>query len=461
VNMTVVCDSTSSVAEFRRRLLGRTITQASASSPFYGELYRGLSLDSIHDVVDLPRLPVVRRGDLVGREEEVLCRGQHPTSLQHTSGTTGAPLLLVRTAEEAQFRRQFFRADSESQTGEYAPLVMVVVEAYHGTMTEIPSSCFVVQGSVISDSTIETTLGLLQRHYRLPGVAPRISLVGGTDTAIRLLTHYGQLGGVPLGDLDLLAVQTCGDFIPRRVRHWVQDTWRAPLIDRYSCAEHFGGATSLPGTDIYRFDPYIVPEVLDPITGDPIHQGVGILTLTSLNPFVQGMPVIRYWTDDLVEIVETDDLYANLAVRIKGRMSEALADPRDGRPILTSVDVRNAIEEVSAVAYRTRRSDLHRPGVARAIGRPEYRMRSQLESDEWGKARLLVELDVGVHAGSFETAMQPAWERDVAGRVLAEAPTLTGICKRGLARLVVHARDVPVGASAAKESTGGSSVEPD
>ena len=200
-------------------------------------------------------------------------------------------------------------------------------------------------------------------------------VLAGTDTAIRAVTHLAALRLSEPAAAGIEVIHTYGDLLPPSIRRRIEETWAAVVIDRYSMVEHFGGASLLPGTDRYVFDPHQVPEVVDPRTRAPIRSGRGVLVLTSLYPFVQMMPMIRYVTGDAVEITACDDDYAGLQVRILGRLGDCLCD-ETGQPVLAPSEWRDALETIPGIAFASRRTDLLIPGMAAAIGRPRARFRS-------------------------------------------------------------------------------------
>lgn len=70
--------------------------------------------------------------------------------------------------------------------------------------------------------------------------------------------------------------------------------------DRFTLTEAIGGASRIPGTDIFELDPHLLGEVVDPDTERRTDDSIGLLVLTNLYPFVQMQPLIRYTVGDLV-----------------------------------------------------------------------------------------------------------------------------------------------------------------
>jgi hypothetical protein len=108
------------------------------------------------------------------------------------------------------------------------------------------------------------------------------------------------------------------------------------------------------------FDPHVIPEVVHPRTLQPVTRGVGVLLLTSLYPFTQQMPFVRYWTNDLVDVLSSADEPLGLQVRYLGRLPRSVVDDRgpEVQPLLLSGPLYEIIESLPDVAISPRFPDL-------------------------------------------------------------------------------------------------------
>jgi hypothetical protein len=110
-------------------------------------------------------------------------------------------------------------------------------------------------------------------------------------------------------------------------KRYLGQLWGAGVSDRFSMSEIFGGARECGVGGHWIFDTEVVPEVVHPRTLAPIQSGIGVLVLTGLYPFMQMMPLVRYYTGDLVEIVATPRTGApDLLVRFLGRQRRSVID---------------------------------------------------------------------------------------------------------------------------------------
>ena len=104
----------------------------------------------------------------------------------------------------------------------------------------------------------------------------------------------------------------------------------------------------------YHYPLPIIPEVVDVRSREPIPQGTGGLVLTELHPYAQLQLLVRYWTDDLVELAEPCPL-GGFGIRVRGRRSSSVVIDRAEGPALVigSLQVGEVVAEVPDVATTT------------------------------------------------------------------------------------------------------------
>lgn len=102
------------------------------------------------------------------------------------------------------------------------------------------------------------------------------------------------------------AVFCGGDVLSRARQAMLADIWDARVVDLFGCSEMFGpvaGPSEHGAPLAWRCAPVAV-EVVDESTLLPCGVGErGVLVLTTLWP--KASPLLRYWTDDIVEVTET------------------------------------------------------------------------------------------------------------------------------------------------------------
>lgn len=280
--------------EFREELLPVTIRHAAERSAWYAEHF-GSRWTKVRLIEDLENLPPTTKAMLrSASRDSVLTSREPPHIVQHTSGTTDAPFFVYRNRDEVEFVRRFLGARS----GEGVARDVVTFHVnYHGDLFEVP-----VAGRCLNVSVLDEFDGrsLFDRLAAFSAQSPGRVLVTGIFHHLRHFTAWMQWLRRPLNLLNARGIVVTGQYVDHYWRSRIEDAWGCPLISRLSLTEGFGGAFHCHSCGEYHFDQYCIPEVLAVDGGAKVCSGVGVLHLTSLYPFVQMMPFIRYRTNDLV-----------------------------------------------------------------------------------------------------------------------------------------------------------------
>lgn len=281
-------------------LLGRRV-------PFYRRHWRdhGVETDQIASVEDLPKLPVTRKEHLRDLYPfGLLAVQRHEVARLHaSSGTTGNPVVAAYTAGDLAVLAE---VNARSLAAAGARPGMMLHNAYgYGLFT-----------------------GGLGLHAGAEKLGLTVAPVSGgmTDRQIKLILDFQP---------DVLActpsyAQTLADRFRRRgvppekisLRHAVlgaepwTETIRADVdaglgvrsLNIYGLTEVIGPGVSQEcleaGAGSHIWEDHFFPEVLDQRTEEPLPDGrTGVLVLTTLTK--QAMPVVRFWTGDLVSLDST------------------------------------------------------------------------------------------------------------------------------------------------------------
>lgn len=109
-------------------------------------------------------------------------------------------------------------------------------------------------------------------------------------------------------DFNLIKIDTIllHGFISLKWRNLIVERWNCSISEDFSLSEMRAKAYICQNNENphFHFDPLpVVTEVLHPETKKPIDSGTGLLSLTSLYPFSQQQLLLRYLTQDVVNIV--------------------------------------------------------------------------------------------------------------------------------------------------------------
>jgi acyl-coenzyme A synthetase/AMP-(fatty) acid ligase len=224
--------------------------------------------------------------------------------------------------------KQIARLRSSGTTAEpvVTPWSEVDQQVGDAAVREIHARCPSIQGArcavIAPDRTLAVTY-FMWREIELNGGMPCLVKPGEPETIWRTLIDEGVevVFTLPLVASRLaeyfyatrrrspegISVVFCGgDLLSSARQSMLAAMWDAPVLNMFGCSELFGPLAG-PGEAgrplVWGCEPVAV-EVIDPDTKSPCGIGErGVLILTTLWP--KARPLLRYWTDDLVEVIDT------------------------------------------------------------------------------------------------------------------------------------------------------------
>lgn len=294
-------------SEIQRRLLKQTIKFAYETIPYYSKLYRknGLTPDNVNDLNDLSKLPILTKQDVQQNLPEMLSRKVNIISMKLTSGTDtmGIQSPVYISAEEIRSRESMLSLMSKLG-GQPSKLCLRLVFR-RGAMSQTPKTQhFMITWPYILDdpNRIVLVMDELLREHPIYGKKCKVTtLILPVPWVIKDITYELQKINVNPKEFGIKEILCSGGHVTRHLREFVRQIWGAEIYNAWSMVEVCGSAVECNLHSMYHFDLTMIPEVLDPDSKEPVGYGEeGVLTLTTLYPFQQAMPLIRYWTNDLV-----------------------------------------------------------------------------------------------------------------------------------------------------------------
>lgn len=291
-------------------LLDKTIAHACSTTAFYRHRleYSQWRPTSDHLPADLSSLPVLTRADVVEAHKQFIANDVRLHSISHTSGSTGMPLDVYRSHEEVEFVFSYFSnmfKDLCSGLRE-RPLVLSFPNSYHGVPLPMPGVGMTFVSGVTDDTLINDALRVLQTEYDIPGYSKRISILSGLYHHVLLFTSYLLQQGIDPREFQLSGVNVTGGHCCIQELGFLQSAWNTMVYDRFTLTEAVGGASRCFKCNQFHLDQQIFGEVVDFDTLAPVTEGIGLLLLTTLYPFVQMQPMIRYSPGDLVRRAQNE-----------------------------------------------------------------------------------------------------------------------------------------------------------
>jgi phenylacetate-coenzyme A ligase PaaK-like adenylate-forming protein len=404
--------------ESRKCLLKATIENA-LKTPFYRHLWGHISPQS-RDLT-LSDLPIVHKSDLVAADSRAQVRDGQITKEKVTGGTSGTPFVHIVGQREQQALKDLYSQIHARHRSRLAPRGIRFHDTHVAFERPIPTPIRFHDLSIYGASTFAYARRVLSERHCEDAVEPECTILAAGDRILRALTddtkrvHCGRFPN------SLKYIFTYSNYLTAVARRDYENTWGLRVTDRYGLSEVAGGATEHPSCGWYHFDEIVIPEVLGHRSLQSIREGIGMLVLTPLFPFQECQPLVRYWTDDVVEVTYTrSSVPGRMAIRPLGRALGGVP-ALDGDGWLMTPNVLFEILEDRTDIFRT---PLFRdsPQVADPFrcGLPLYRLKTSTKSSV---ARVCLELALD---GSPQR--RRAILNDLSSLILDRAPTLAKAC---------------------------------
>lgn len=308
-------------------LLQSTLAHAVREVPFYRRRF-GRRWQRVRRASDLTALPFLTKAEAIAHQRDLLAGqpgGFVGTVSSGTHHATGALLQVPRSPAEAAATRELLahtfrdvRADG---------WVLEVRAAHHG-FSEGTEPGRLVMPWTYSTQALRLFEQLVSRAQ--PDGRRVRSVVLGAGALMPLTSWFLSRGIEPRK----FGVKAIGTTSFRLSPHWkalVEDAWGCRVRDNFSLSELPAPALECDACGFHHWlPPPMVAEVVDPFTRVPLRTGVGVLVVTTLAPYVTTLPLIRYWTGDLVELGPHCAAANTRGFCPLGRFDQALTSRRDG-----------------------------------------------------------------------------------------------------------------------------------
>jgi hypothetical protein len=291
-------------------LLAQTLEWARREVPFYARSLKGVRTHQ--------RAPFLTKDEAVKHQEALVARGA-PKAFAGvvSSGTTARdrPLRVPRTEEEVELGE----AAAVRPGGR---LVLEVRAVHHGLSHLAPRPDWLRVPWTYSANSFRLVESLLLEPQ--PDGRRVTDLLINAGALMPLCVWLKERGV----DARKFGVRTVSTTSFRLSPHWrahVERTFRARVFDNYSLSEIPTPALECPECGFNHWlQPPVFAEVVEVGTKRPVKRGLGALALTTLYPWVQAMPLIRYWTGDVVELGPRCAVAQAQGIRFRGRIGQSL-----------------------------------------------------------------------------------------------------------------------------------------
>ncbi|TXH78009.1 MAG: hypothetical protein E6Q88_00045 [Lysobacteraceae bacterium] len=365
--------SISALHAFHDALLPGTIRNAGETS-FFRDRWAGCDLEHI-DRTRLATLPTIDKEDIRAAGEHAQNRAGVVCNDVLTSGTTGNPLVTVRSDREQEFIQEFVTRHLQGNPVTRYFRGLHFTNPYHGHLIRVPAPIHFHRISVYDAGSFDYARNTLLRSHNDANVEERCSVLSGLERCLRAFT-LDTMSRYPDGfpQTGLRLVVSYSQYLTQKWRQRLEKTWGAPVVDGFSVSEIFGSATQCLSCGWYHFEPFVIPEVVGAHSGEVLHEGAGLLALTALYPFQQAQPLIRYLTGDLVEVTHTASCRpGTTSIKPLGRARYGVPKPGTDQWLLTPASILEAVDEIAEIKRIPRFADVDQVKDPYAIGHPKYR----------------------------------------------------------------------------------------
>lgn len=296
------------------RRLRRTVEYAYRYVPFYRQALdaRSVTPADIRSLADAIKLPITQREQLEENTAAFISRHPDalPSAVSKTSGTSGKRLSVYLTPEEIRYYT-VTRAMGWLRTGRLGPTDIVQInQNLTGSLSAVMTTmaAHMVGALVLTPGlrgTLDDHLESIFEERHIPGKKPKVSVLFIYPTHLWSLTRHAQEKGVDFQSSGLEHIATGAAPVSDDLRQLVLDTWGISLRETYGMNDvvPLFASQCRVSQRLHFPDSVAYAEALDPETQAPVPGGhPGVLTVTTFYPHRQLMPLLRYWTEDLVRL---------------------------------------------------------------------------------------------------------------------------------------------------------------
>lgn len=305
-------DSLRQIEALQARKLRATVEYAYRYVPFYRQALdaAGVLPSDVQSLADIRRLPLTRREQLSENADAFISQapGLTATTVTWTGGTTGKRIQAYLTTDEFDL---YVAGEALGGLlgGLFGPADILQI---HFTLdraieAKILTSAARRAGALVftygTEGTLDDHVESIFTEWHIPGKNPKVSMLMASPSHLWALTRRAEEMGFDFRKSGLKRIVTGGAMVGEDLKRRVKETWGDILSEGYGLGEVLPCAMSqCPKSDRLHFaDTTGCAEVLDPQTGEPAPPGQpGILTITTFYPDRELMPLLRYWTEDLV-----------------------------------------------------------------------------------------------------------------------------------------------------------------
>ncbi len=296
--------------------LKKTVDLAT-NAPIYKDRLAGIQVRSLDD---LASLPMTTKADLKGNPADMFlaCPREKVWHFHESFGTTGQPVVGWYSLDDIEVEIDTI----QRWLADFGPGKTIVNRypyAFPVPAQLVETAARLMGGAVIPTSNLTYNVGY-KRVLRIMQERQANVLTAMPLEAILLKETALALGMDPAKDFPTMeSFCFAGRILTPSWRKSMIDDWGCEVRNLYGCTEGGPFATSDARGDLRLHEDFFLFEILDPETKEPVTRpgDRGVLVATTLCREAQ--PMIRYWTGDLVRVLDTPDDGLGRGIEVLGR----------------------------------------------------------------------------------------------------------------------------------------------
>ena len=296
--------SREAIREFQRKKLRETLLYVFNSSPYYKRVFEELNIvpEKIRDLDDLRLLPVTTKDDLQRHNWDFLCVPKSSiVEYTSTSGTLGKPVVIALTERDLQrlaYNECISFACANGQPGDLYQLMLTLDRQFMAGIAYYQGIRKLGAGLI----RVGPGLPVLQWET-IERLKPSV-LVAVPSFVVKLI-EYAHQQKIDLNKSSVKKAVLIGESL--RDEHLnlnalgkaISSVWDLELYSTYASTEMQTAFTEcVHGLGGHHHPELIIIELLDENNNDVRMGEPGEVTITTLG--VEGMPLVRYKTGDIV-----------------------------------------------------------------------------------------------------------------------------------------------------------------
>ncbi|MCO5268473.1 MAG: AMP-binding protein [Brumimicrobium sp.] len=294
------------IKAFQEEKLREQLQYISQHSPFYKRLFaeKGIHIEHIQCLEDLVRIPVTTKSDLQQFNNDFFCVNQvELIDLASTSGTTGKPVNFGVTEHDLE-RLAYNEAISFACAGITKNDVVQLMTTMDRRF--MAGLAYFLGLRKLGASVIRTGSGIPALQWESIITNKPTYLIVVPSFLLKMIS-YAEINGINLNSTSVKGAICIGeplrnqDLTPSTLAKRINEKWDIKLYSTYASTEMSTAFTECEFQHGGHHHPeLIITEVLDE-NNQPVKKGeIGELTITTLG--VEGLPLVRFKTGDLVQI---------------------------------------------------------------------------------------------------------------------------------------------------------------